>query len=64
VAWGLAVHVAVLEPVLDRAALRRMFQPSTASDPVRQFEALVGMPLDRFEPQWRERLLAIPKAAR
>jgi hypothetical protein len=56
--------VAVLEPVLDRAALRRMFQPSTASDPVRQFEALVGMPLDRFEPQWRERLLAIPKAAR
>ena len=63
-AWGLAVHVAVLEPVLDRAALRRMVRPAAASDPVRQFEALVGMPLDRFESQWRERLLAIPKAAR
>ncbi len=64
VAWGLAVHVAVLEPVLDRASLRRMVQPAAASDPVRQFEALVGMPLDRFEPRWRERLLAIPKASR
>lgn len=63
-AWGLAVHVAVLEPVLDRTSLRRMVQPAAASDPVRQFEALVGMPLDRFEPEWRARMLAIPRASR
>lgn len=64
VAWGLAVHVAVLEPVLDRAALRRMVQPAAASDPVRQFEALVGMPLDRFEPAWKARMLTLPRASR
>lgn len=58
-AWGLALHVAMLEPVLDNAALVRLAASTDQEGRVAPFERLVGMPIDRFEPLWIGRLLAI-----
>lgn len=53
-AWGLAFHLALAEPVITPAALAALEAP-TADDAGRiaHFEALVGRPLDAFEPDWR-----------
>ncbi len=62
-AWGLAFHLAVLDPVLSRGAVADLAE--AAGDPDRpgrriaQFERLVGRPLAEFEPAWRRRLLAV-----
>jgi hypothetical protein len=54
-AWGLAFHLALVEPMLTPAALAALESP-TADDAGRiaHFEALVGRPLDDFEPAWRQ----------
>ncbi len=66
VAWGLALDLAVLEPVLAPASLAaacRTADGSAGADPVRGFETLVGMPIDRFETAWRGRILALKSRA-
>lgn len=68
-AWGLALDLVILDPVLSREALERLCTAPKASDVasdvasgdaaegrVADFERLVGMPLDRFEAAWRRRL--------
>jgi len=55
-AWGLALDVAMLRPVLARDAVARM---TADDDPVAAFEGMVGLPLDRYEPEWRRRILAL-----
>jgi len=58
VAWGLAFDLAVSSPRLtaDRLA-------ATGADGVADFTTLVGGPPERFEPGWRERVLALrPRA--
>ncbi|MFM8891451.1 MAG: DUF1570 domain-containing protein, partial [Planctomycetia bacterium] len=69
-AWGLAFHLAVLEPVLSPEAVvtlaghRATGQEADDSGSGRaQFERLVGMPLAEFEPAWRRRMLALKAGA-
>ncbi len=66
-AWGLALDLAILDPVLSREALERLCTApgstdtasrEAAEDPGADFERLVGMPLERFEEAWRRRLRA------
>lgn len=61
-AWGLAFHLAILEPVLSREAIAGLAEDAGRGDaPGRraaEFERLVGRPLAEFEPAWRRRLLA------
>lgn len=59
-AWGLAFHLAILEPVLSREAIAGLADAAGRGDaPGRatEFERLVGRPLSEFEPAWRRRLL-------
>jgi hypothetical protein len=58
VAWGLALDLAVVRPVLSSAKVRE-FTAAGDTDPIARFESLVGMPVDRFDRQWRERMLAV-----
>jgi hypothetical protein len=62
-AWGLAFHLAVLEPVLTPTSLAALCQPSSggrdAARRVAEFEKLVGVPIAEFEPAWRKRMLAL-----
>ena len=62
-AWAMALHVALLEPVLDRAAVRRLAGDAKSADPLRQFESAVGMPVDRFEASWRRRIAGLEPTA-
>jgi len=55
VAWGLALDVAMLRPVLVRDAATWTHGDAT----VAAFESLTGEPLDRYEPGWRRRILAL-----
>jgi len=60
VAWGLALDLAVLEPVLNPTALAALCKPAGGdADPVPRFAALVGMPLERYEAAWRRRILEL-----
>ncbi len=61
-AWGLAFDLAVMEPVLTPAAVTTL-AAGTDGDAVAGFERLVGMPLARYEPQWRARIAAIRGSA-
>jgi hypothetical protein len=69
VAWGLAFHLALLEPVLTPQSLTGL-QPDRdgadappRQDAVRHFETLVGMPVAAFEAAWRRRMLGLrPRA--
>jgi hypothetical protein len=54
-AWGLAFDLAVLRPVLSAANLRAL-AAADAADPIVGLERLVGMPVDRYDRQWRERM--------
>jgi hypothetical protein len=56
-AWGLARDLAVVRPLLSPAKVREL-SAAGDTDPVGRFESLVGMPVDRFDRQWRERMLA------
>jgi hypothetical protein len=58
VAWGLALDLAVVRPVLSPAKVRELAVAGD-SEPVARFESLVGMPVDRFDRQWRARMLAV-----
>ena len=55
-AWGLALDLAVIRPVLSPPRIRAF---TTAGDAaaVAGFETLVGMPIDRYDRQWRQRIL-------
>lgn len=57
-AWGLALDVAMLRPVLSAATIATL-APDDDGDPVADFEALVGSPVDRFEAEWAGRILAL-----
>ena len=61
-AWGLAFHLALLEPALSRDSLASLAEPA-AEDAgpgrrVERFERLVGTSVGEFEAAWRARLLA------
>ena len=61
-AWGLAFHLVVLEPVLTPASLAAICEPVTGGEsPSREseFEHLVGMPIAEFDTAWRQRMLAL-----
>ena len=58
--WALAYYLAVREPVLETERFNRYVDAGARSiDSVARFEQLVGMPLDRFESNWRKELLAL-----
>ncbi len=56
-AWGLALDLALLRPVLSPAAIVEMTK--TEGDPVRGLEMLTGVPVERYEADWRRRILAL-----
>jgi len=73
-AWGLAFHLALLEPVLTPTSLAALTAFGTSAtdtttgeqdragesdQALKQFEKLVGMPLEHFEIAWRERMLSL-----
>jgi hypothetical protein len=62
-AWGLAFHLAVLEPVLTPASLAAVGGLATVDDEatgrVAEFEQLVGMTTAEFETAWRRRMLGM-----
>ena len=61
-AWGLAFHLAVLEPVLTPTSLAAICEPVDGADEstrVVEFERLVGMPIAEFDAAWRRRMLAL-----
>jgi hypothetical protein len=54
-AWGLAYYLTFEKRVLGSPALDRYVQPNHhGTTPVQRFEKLVEMPIEKFEPQWRE----------
>jgi hypothetical protein len=56
--WGLAYYLIFEGRVLDSQALDHYLRvDSGAHDPLRRFEAMVGMPLGKFEDQWRTAML-------
>jgi len=55
VAWGLALDVVMLRPVLVRDAVTWLHGDGSVAD----FESLIGQSLDRYEPEWRRRILAL-----
>jgi hypothetical protein len=57
-AWGLAFELAVLRPMLTADKVVALCATSD-SDPLAAFEGLVGMPIDHFDRQWRQRILAL-----
>ena len=57
-AWGLALDLTVIRPVLSAAKIRDLTKAGDA-DAVARFEGVVGMPIDRYDRQWRERMLGI-----
>ena len=61
-AWGLAFHLAVLEPVLSPTSLAAICTPVAEGDEtarVVEFEHLVGMPITEFDTAWRRRMLGV-----
>jgi len=59
-AWGLAHYLTFEHHLLCGAAMDRYVRPSPDNDsPIGRFEAFVGMPLSKFEDQWRRSILAL-----
>ena len=57
-AWGVAYYLAFQQHLLGSPALERYVAPEAKKlAPVERFERLVGMPLGKFEQQWREYVL-------
>ncbi len=58
--WGLAYYLTFRQPMLETADLdlyvARQGEPIS---PIKRFERLVGMPLDKFEARWRADMLAM-----
>jgi hypothetical protein len=61
-AWGLALDLTIIRPVLSATKVRELTTAGNA-DAVARFEGVVGMPIDRYDRQWRERMLGIRGAA-
>lgn len=57
-AWGLALDLAIIHPVLSAAKVRQLTEAGD-DHPLARLESLVEMPVDQFDRQWRERMLAI-----
>jgi hypothetical protein len=58
--WGLAHYLTFQLQLLDTAALDRYVDTDSGPrDPVRRFEQLIGMPLERFQRQWRSAMLEL-----
>ncbi len=57
-AWGLALDVALLRPVLSPQALVRLTADGE-TDAVRGFERLVGMGVEAYDAEWRRRLRSL-----
>jgi hypothetical protein len=55
-AWGVALDLALLRPVLARERLPARLDEG---DPIAAFERTVGMPLDEYETAWRRRIRGI-----
>ena len=62
IAWGLALDLTIIRPALSAARVRDLTTAGDA-DPVARFEGLVGMPIDRYDRQWRERMLGLRSPA-
>lgn len=60
-AWGLALDVALLRPVLTPQGIARLTADGPAES-VAGFERLVGMPVDDYDADWRRRLRALRPA--
>jgi len=57
-AWGLAYYLTFEKHALGSPALDQYVAPPAKNlSPVERFEKLVGMPLAKFEPAWREYIL-------
>ncbi|MEX2114183.1 MAG: DUF1570 domain-containing protein [Pirellulales bacterium] len=60
--WGLAYYLAFERGVLGRGDFETYLDPKQpASNAVERFEKLVGMPLVKFEAQWRKAVLALKR---
>jgi hypothetical protein len=61
--WGLAYYLAFERDVLSTPAFDAYLSPAASQESaVKRFESLVGMPLAKFEPQWREAMLNLTAA--
>jgi hypothetical protein len=61
-AWAIAFDLAVLRPVLTAEKIVA-FSRTGNQDPTKAFETLVGMPIDHYDRQWRERALDLQPRA-
>jgi hypothetical protein len=58
-AWGLAYYLTFEKHLLGNPALEKYLQPGNARiAPAQRFQQLVGMPLKRFEREWRAYILS------
>jgi hypothetical protein len=58
--WGLAYYLAFDRAIFNDPAFKNYIRAEAAKeDPIKRFEALVGMPLEDFEERWRTAMLAI-----
>jgi len=62
VAWGLALDLAIIRPQLTTDRIAAM-TAAGEDDPLGRFEALVGMPVDRYDRTWRERMMRLRSPA-
>lgn len=61
-AWAIAFDLSVLHPVMTAERVVALSSDGD-HDPIATFESLVGMPIDHYDRQWRQRILdATPKA--
>ncbi|MDA0254289.1 MAG: DUF1570 domain-containing protein [Planctomycetota bacterium] len=58
VAWGLAFDLAVSRPVLSVDRIRDLVRVGDDAA-IPRFEAIVAMPIDRFDRLWRQRMLEL-----
>lgn len=59
-AWGLAYYVTFEKRLLGHPSLLRYVQPAEpAAEVAQRFQQLVDLPLDRFDKEWREYILAL-----
>ncbi len=57
--WGLAYYLAFDQGVFDTPRFDAYLSPAAGIPAVERFETLVGMPLDAFQTQWRQAMLAL-----
>ncbi len=59
-AWGLAYYLTFQTQLLGATALDQFVEPAAENhSPLTRFEKLINMPLDKFEPIWREYVLEL-----